>query len=140
MPLNQKQRDHAIAMISARIKEKKKTIEIPYQNPNNFAQEWLYKNNRKSISVATLFPSDSYNSTSRSWDGYIYEPRLEAIIPFDLFPKLKDAWKKYCENHAKENKNRTADLVKLEEDLIGEIMFGTSYSVVEVAFKKIESL
>lgn len=137
MALNQTQRDHAIKMVTERINEKKKIIEIPYRNPNDFAQDWL-KTNKRKITPAELFPKEVHEY--RRYDGAIYQPSFDSISPHKLFPGLIKAWDVYCESHAQENVKRTASLVKLEEKLIGEIMFGQDYAVIEAAFAAIDSI
>jgi hypothetical protein len=127
MVLNQTQRDRAIQMIKNAVSAKRELISIKCLSEKDFIEEHIKTAKIKSLTIAQL-----RNGLSEDrWSGYNFKP----IKAFGV----EDAFNLHQRDVADTNKDICAKLNELEKQLIGEVMFGTDYSVIAAALKAVEN-
>lgn len=125
MALNQTQRDHAIQMIKDAVSTKRSGLCIKPLNEKDFIESHIKTQKIKALTISQLregLPKDC-------WSGYNFNP-LKAF-------GIEAAFDAHIADVKATNETACARLNELEKQLIGEVMFGTDYSVIAEALETI---
>jgi len=127
MALNQTQRDHAIQMIKDAAVDKRGVLRATTLSEKDFIEAHIITNKIKSLTVAQI-RDGIYEDR---WNGYNFKP-LKAF-------GIETAYSDHVADFGKRNDKACKKLNELETQLIGEVMFGTDYSVIAAALETISN-
>lgn len=127
MALNQTQRDHAIQMIKDAANNKRGALRVTPLSEKDFIEAHIITNKIESLTVAQIRNGISEDR----WSGYNFNP-LKAF-------GIATAYNDHVADFRKRNDKACEKLDELEKQLIGEVMFGTDYSVIAAALETISN-
>jgi hypothetical protein len=143
--LNQKQRDHAIAMIKEKIDARKKEYRKPYPDPTDFliARLLMIRGLKRgyTIELEELINREEHKvSRKHSWSNETsyFRPSDYKVDLFEIEDCGK-AYKQACDSVDEMFEKATEELTQLGKDLENELMFGSDVEIITRAIERVES-